>query len=72
MERPEDNGDEKQGEDPSDKANWLWGIAGFVLGILLSEAIKGQEDIERRQRALGLRPPEDPEEDEKQGGGRGI
>ncbi len=68
MDRPEDHGDEKQGEDPSDKANWFWGIAGFMLGVLWAEVMKGQEDMERRQRALGLRPPEDPGEDEKRGG----
>ena len=65
MARPEDNGDKKQGEGHNSKANWFWGIAVFVLGILLTEAMKGQKDIERRQRALGLRPPKDPGEDEK-------
>ena len=65
MDRPEDNGDEKQGKGHNPKASWLWGIAGFALGVLWAEAMKGQEDIERRQRALGLRPPKDPGEDEK-------
>ena len=32
MDRPEDNDDEKQGEDPSDKANWLWGLPDLCLG----------------------------------------